>query len=70
MKRNLLRLLLLICGLNLFTSCYGMPPRDYWPESSSCSGKQGETKAALTAEPESEEEADLEETDDPEETDR
>jgi len=28
MKKALLRVLLLICGLNVFTSCYGMPPGD------------------------------------------
>lgn len=31
MKKVLLRVLLVICGLNVFTACYGMPPGD-WPE--------------------------------------
>jgi len=31
MKKIILRILLLICGLNVFTACYGMPPVD-WPE--------------------------------------
>ncbi|MCQ2142497.1 MAG: hypothetical protein MJY56_00350 [Bacteroidales bacterium] len=26
MKKAILRVLLLICGLNVFTACYGMPP--------------------------------------------
>lgn len=31
MKKAILRILLLIFGLNVFTACYGMPPAD-WPE--------------------------------------
>lgn len=31
MKKAILRALLVICGLNVFTACYGMPPGD-WPE--------------------------------------
>ena len=31
MKKKILRVLLLICGLNVFTACYGMPPGD-WPQ--------------------------------------
>lgn len=29
MKKKLLRIFLLLCGMNLFTSCYGMPPEDW-----------------------------------------
>ena len=31
MKKAILRILLLIFGLNVFTACYGMPQAD-WPE--------------------------------------
>lgn len=31
MKKSILKLLLVIFGLNVFTSCYGMPPGE-WPE--------------------------------------
>lgn len=29
MKKAILRVLLVICGLNVFTACYGMPPGDW-----------------------------------------
>lgn len=32
MKKRILRILLLIGGMNLFTSCYGMPPGEWEPE--------------------------------------
>jgi len=28
-KKNVLRVLLLVCGLNVFTACYGMPPEEW-----------------------------------------
>lgn len=31
MKKAILRVLLVICGLNVFTACYGMPPGE-WDE--------------------------------------
>lgn len=44
MKKTILRILLVICGLNLFTSCYGMPPED-WPESMPLPEEREQTKA-------------------------
>jgi len=29
MKKAILRILLVIFGLNVFTACYGMPPKDW-----------------------------------------
>ena len=43
MKKAILRILLLICGLNVFTSCYGMPPGD-WPEPTPLPEEQEQTK--------------------------
>ena len=31
MKKKVLRILLLVGGMNLFTSCYGMPPGEWEP---------------------------------------
>lgn len=31
MKKSILKILLVVFGLNVFTSCYGMPPGE-WPE--------------------------------------
>ena len=49
MKKAILRVLILICGLNVFTACYGMPPGD-WPEPDSLSDGQEQTKAAVQPE--------------------
>lgn len=32
MKKKFLKLMLLICGLNVFTACYGMAPGDWMYE--------------------------------------
>lgn len=31
MKKRIMKVLLLVCGLNVFTACYGMPPGDWEP---------------------------------------
>ena len=59
MKKAILRVLLIICGLNVFTSCYGMPPGD-WPEPAPLPNNQEQTKATVQTAEDSE----------PEETDR
>lgn len=46
MKKKILRVLLLICGLNVFTSCYGMPPED-WPGPTPIPEEQEQTKASV-----------------------
>lgn len=48
MKKALLRVLLVICGLNVFTACYGVPPGDWdeplpLPEEQ----EQNQTKASM-----------------------
>lgn len=45
MRRAILRVLLVICGLNLFTSCYGMPPGD-WDEPTPLPEEQEQTKTS------------------------
>lgn len=44
MKKAILRILLLICGLNVFTACYGMPPGE-WPEPAQLPEEPEQTKA-------------------------
>ena len=46
MKKAILRILLVICGLNVFTACYGMPPGD-WPEPTPLPEEQEQTKAPV-----------------------
>lgn len=46
MKKAILRILLVICGLNVFTACYGMPPGD-WPEQTPLPEEQEQTKAPV-----------------------
>lgn len=58
MKKALLRVLLVICGLNVFTACYGVPPED-WPEPEPIPKGQEQTKSSV----QSPEGADLEEPD-------
>lgn len=31
MKKRIMKVLLLVCGLNVFTACYGMLPGDWEP---------------------------------------
>ena len=57
MKKRILRILLLICGLNVFTACYGMPPGE-WPVP--VPDEQEQTKAADQSEEDpTEEESDV-----------
>lgn len=49
MRKTILRVLILICGLNVFTACYGMPPGD-WPEPTPLSDEQEESKTAEQSE--------------------
>lgn len=46
MKKALLRVLLVICGLNVFTACYGVPPED-WPEPTPLPEGQEQTKSSI-----------------------
>ena len=48
MKKALLRVLLVICGLSVFTSCYGMPPGE-WEENDPLPEEQDQTKASVTS---------------------
>ena len=48
MKKALLRVLLVICGLSVFTSCYGMPPGE-WEENDTLPEEQDQTKASVTS---------------------
>lgn len=45
MRKAILRILLVICGVNVFTSCYGMPPGD-WVEPTSIPEEKEQTKAS------------------------
>lgn len=45
MKKAILRVLLVICGLNVFTACYGMPPGD-WDEFEPLPEEQEKTMSA------------------------
>lgn len=51
MKKKLLKILLVICGLNVFTSCYGMPPGD-WIEPMPLHSEQEQTEATPQPDPE------------------
>jgi len=59
MKKKVLRVLLLICGLNVFTACYGMPPGD-WPEPVPVSEEEEQTKAPVDSDEETNLELDTE----------
>jgi len=48
MKKKILRVLLVICGLNVFTACYGMPPGDL-PEPEPLPEEQDQTKAPFVS---------------------
>ena len=58
MKKAIFRVLLIICGLNVFTACYGMPPGD-WVEPVYSPEGQEQTKAPVQPA----EDPDLEESD-------
>ena len=50
MKKGFLRLLLLICGLNVFTACYGMPPGGWEDELPDQEQEESNTPAENTEE--------------------
>ena len=58
MKKAFLRLLFVICGLNFFTACYGMPPED-WIEPTPLPEEQEQPKASVP----SDEDSNLKESD-------
>lgn len=55
MKKKFLKLMLLICGLNVFTACYGMPPGD-WEDELPDQEQEGTKAPADTLEEEAENE--------------
>jgi len=69
MKKAILRVLLLICGLNVFTACYGMPPGE-WPEPTSAPEEQEQEQTKVSEQTKaSEQPAEVPNQEDPDEID-